>query len=178
MPDRETTMRLFVNPLAAVFGDPRRGEPGEFYTALCDDLASTPDDVLSQAMVTIRRTMKFWPTIAESRGVIDQIMAERAAEAPAQKAPGRWSEEAAIAYIRKREAGGDALAGGWHVALVEFVRDRHRLPNQTESDELHAMSWRVSEKLRAADGALLLPIARSLQTKRERIAVALRGEAA
>ncbi len=173
MPSPEITMRDFIRPLAAVFGDPTRGEPSEFYASLCDHLTYTPADVLPAAAKHLQATKNFWPSIAECRDAVGKIMADRVSSSPIKVAPGRWSEEAAVAFIRKRAAGAEALAGGWHVALVEFVQDRHRLPDEAEKDEMRSAALRVDKKMREASGPMLAPIVRALRAKRLRIAEAL-----
>lgn len=169
MPAVDVTMRELVQPLAAVFGDPRKGEPAAFYAALCDDLAGYSEAAVKAAMVEIRRGWKFWPSISECREAASKAATAMAATAPSPRASG-WSEDAAVAFLRRKPMTARALAQGWHSGLVEFVQRNMREPKEPEAAHLRSISDAITARIdEGADHPMERSLSRAMLAKRNRL---------
>lgn len=167
MPTPDVTMRLFVQPIAALMGDPRRGDPEVIYAALCDDLVTASPEALARAVKTIRRDYRWWPALseclAEVRRAAEEIAAEQAAP---RREPVIWPDESSIRWLAGKPVGQMALDGDWHVQLIDFVVRSHRLPTEDEIADFIRQSEALTRRMDEASGPVMERFVRAIAGRR------------
>jgi hypothetical protein len=141
----------FITPMRPFFADPKMpaGTPVEaFYAGLIEDLSIFSDTVLELASKNLRAGREYhtFPSIAECMGYCkaarDELYGKTIANAPPKEPYPEWTKERQT-WAAQVLCGGQgrrysisAARDGWIVALWDFVREKERLPNDREADEI------------------------------------------
>lgn len=148
-------MDLFVAPMLRAFEAPPGSDPAGFFEDLGAEMERFADWQLVEAVKAIKRTRRFrtFPSIAECIDAADGAVNP---SPPPQRKPFQAGEEArplsdyAAAVMCRDEAGRRALAEGWHLGLVDFIKANHRRPQANETGAIIAMSRKVDDLLHEA----------------------------
>lgn len=95
-----------------------------------------------------------------------------------------WSEEAAIRFVAMKRAADDAIEGGWISALVDHIREHHRMPTVEEADAMFADACKVDQRQGDIQAGViasgmrhhLLRLAEAFMARRKRLANAIEAE--
>lgn len=185
MSDR--VMRLFTSPMLRAFEAPPGSDPAGFFEDLGAEMERFADWQLVEAVKAIKRTRRFrtFPSIAECIDAADGAV--NPSPLPQRKpsfAPGeepRPLSDYAAAVMCRDDLGRRALAEGWHLGLVDFIKANHRRPQANETGAIIAMSRKVDDLLHEAsrpDGHWAVKTAaKAIVARRQYVAGLIEGDA-
>ena len=186
----DTEIKKFVMTVAVHFPVPARDDEAEVWMAsMMHMLRQADSDVLAAAALHILDTRKpkvdgkWFPTPAECREACVAAKAKldtaKRADAPLLSNGQRdrspwagWRIDRADELIRTTAMGRAAAAGGWTLALHDFIRANQRLPHEHELGSIRATSAETRRLIEHCDrgeaGVLSGPLARLGRTIMER----------
>lgn len=153
MNDRVT--ELFTGPMLRAFEAPPGSDPAGFFEDLGAEMERFADWQLVEAVKAIKRSRRFrtFPSIAECIDAAEGAVNPQAKPTPKTFSVGpeqRQLSDFAAAVMCRDEIGRRALAEGWHLGLVDFIKANHRRPQANETGAIIAMSRKVDDLIHEA----------------------------
>lgn len=164
--------------LTTMFGTPKTEDPGAFLSEYIRAMAPYGTDVLDLAGDRLLKSHKFrtWPSIAECIDAASKAAEElhgRKKELDKQRRENKTQIVDGI-LRNANDMTQRACQEGWIVGLHDFVRDRNRLPNTDERNNLRmdadfvAQASTGDQNLGNFHGPLL-ELSRSIMARREKL---------
>lgn len=155
----KVVMDRFVKPLSGKFAKVPGDDEKAYFNMLCRQLSDFDDAVLEDGAIKIARDVRgrCWPDYAVAIEACRTVAAHRSARRNAASDK-RYSlpHDAALRIMLAdgQQLALDACSAGWITGLYDFVRDKHRFPNDLEVENIivafHAREKRVATQRLAA----------------------------
>ncbi|KZL02282.1 MULTISPECIES: hypothetical protein [unclassified Pseudovibrio] len=137
-------IEYFANPLKGTFSKTTGASEKDYFSDLCRRLEGFNADVLTLASERISRraTSRSWPFPGRCQEACEEVARERSAAAKRDRRAGKEQyglpEDAAVRILVAQDAGLAiaAIDGEWQGDLVDFIKRHHRMPDETQIEQL------------------------------------------